>query len=47
MCNGIKDWEFLSIVVLGLRTYFKENLKSSPAEMPYELTLRILGEFFF
>ncbi|KAL6417549.1 hypothetical protein ACFW04_013621 [Cataglyphis niger] len=33
-------------ILLGLCTCFKENLNASPAEMLYESTLRISGEFF-
>lgn len=48
MCHKTDgNWlEVLPTVLLGLRTCFKEDLKSSPAEMLYGSTLRIPGEFF-
>lgn len=36
----------LPIILLGLRTTYKEDIKSSPAEMVYGKTLRIPGQFF-
>jgi len=48
MCHETNNWvEILPTVLLGLRTCFKEDLNSSPAEMLYGSTLRIPGEFFF
>jgi len=41
------NWEILPTIFLGLRTCYKEDLKSSLAEMLYGSTLRIPGEFFF
>jgi cleavage and polyadenylation specificity factor subunit 1 len=47
MCHRNENWvEILPIVLLGLRTCFKEDLKSSPAELLYGSTLHIPGEFF-
>ncbi|KYM94574.1 hypothetical protein ALC62_14791, partial [Cyphomyrmex costatus] len=47
MCHETEHWiDILPTVLLGLRTCFKEDLKSSPAEMLYGSTLRIPGEFF-
>ncbi|KYN16695.1 hypothetical protein ALC57_11013 [Trachymyrmex cornetzi] len=47
MCHGNHNWlEVLPTVLLGLRTCFKEDLKSSSAEMLYGSSLRIPGEFF-
>ncbi|KAL6420650.1 hypothetical protein ACFW04_014263 [Cataglyphis niger] len=49
MCHVKENWiEILPTVLLGLRTCFKEDLNSSPAEMliNYGSTLRIPGEFF-
>ena len=36
----------LPLVILGIRTTFKENLKCTPAELVYGITLHLLGEFF-
>lgn len=42
-----KPWlDILPTVLLGLRTSFKEDLNSTPAEMLYGTCLRIPGEFF-
>lgn len=42
-----KDWlAVLPVVLLGLRTAFKEDIKCSTAEMLYGTTLKIPGEFF-
>ncbi|XP_018371359.1 PREDICTED: uncharacterized protein LOC108766518 [Trachymyrmex cornetzi] len=47
MCHENHNWlEVLPTVLLGLRTCFKEDFKSSPAEMLYGSSLRIPGEFF-
>lgn len=47
MCHSKENWiEALPTVLLGLRTCFKEDLRSSPAEMLYGTILRIPGEFF-
>lgn len=42
-----KNWlEVLPIVLLGLRTAYKEDIKCSTAEMLYGSTLKLPGEFF-
>lgn len=47
MCHENKNWmETLPIVLLGIRSSFKEDLKASPAELVYGETLRLPGEFF-
>ncbi|XP_014212963.1 GPI ethanolamine phosphate transferase 3-like [Copidosoma floridanum] len=47
MCWPQTPWpSALSLVLLGLRTAFKEDLQASPAEMLYGTTLRVPGEFF-
>ncbi|XP_014204705.1 uncharacterized protein LOC106636722 [Copidosoma floridanum] len=47
MCNEDIPWpDALPLVLLGLRTSFKEDLQASPAEMLYGTTLRVPGEFF-
>ena len=47
MCQPHIPWTtLLPSVMLGLRTTYKEDLKSSPAEMLYGTTLRVPGEFF-
>nr|XP_029723307.1 uncharacterized protein LOC115264116 [Aedes albopictus] len=38
--------EHLPMILLGLRTTYKENIKASPTEMVYGTTLRIPSEFF-
>ena len=38
--------EYLPIVLLGLRSMIKEDIKSTAAEMVYGTTLRLPGEFF-
>lgn len=35
------------MILLGIRTTVKEDLKCSPAELVYGQTLKIPGEFFF
>ena len=46
MCHADEQWtETLPIVLLGLRTAYKENLKSSTAELVYGEPLRVPGEF--
>jgi len=47
MGHGYNEWvDVLPTVLLGLRTSFKEDLKSTAAEMVYGTTLRLPGEFF-
>ena len=46
-CHANQKWtDVLPIVLLGLRTSYKEDLKASPAEYLYGTTLRVPGEFF-
>ena len=48
MSNSHLPWpDALPLVLLGLRTTYKEDLQASPAEMLYGTTLRIPGDFFF
>lgn len=45
--NEVNKWsEYLPTILLGLRTCYKEDIKSSAAEMLYGTTLRIPGDFF-
>lgn len=47
MCHGNTNWmDVLPVVLLGLRTCYKEELDSSVAELVYGTTLRVPGEFF-
>lgn len=47
MCHGRKDWvNVLPMVLLGLRNSYKEDIKTSAAEMVYGTTLRLPGEYF-
>lgn len=47
MCALQTSWtELLPLVLLGLRTVYKEELQASPGEMLYGTTLRVPGEFF-
>lgn len=47
MCHKTNDWcDVLPIVLLGLRSTFKPDIQSTPAEMIYGETLKLPGEFF-
>jgi len=47
LCHNHDRWtKFLPIILLGLRTTYKEDIKASPAELVYGTTLRIPSEFF-
>ncbi|XP_018323620.1 uncharacterized protein K02A2.6-like [Agrilus planipennis] len=47
MCHAVPRWtEILPAVMLGIRTAWKDDLKSSAAEMVYGEPIRIPGEFF-
>ncbi|XP_043498407.1 uncharacterized protein LOC122521628 [Polistes fuscatus] len=47
MCHGTQDWvDVLPVVLLGLRTSFKKDLRATAAELVYGTTLRLPGEFF-
>lgn len=46
-CHGNARWtEILPLVLLGMRSAWKEDLKASTAEMVYGEPLRLPGEFF-
>ena len=46
MCHTDKQWtEALLLVLLGIRTAFKEDLQSSASELVYGEPQRIPGEF--
>jgi hypothetical protein len=46
MCHADQQWtEALPLVLLGIRTSFKEDLQASIAELVYGEPLRIPGEF--
>ncbi|KMQ86215.1 gag-pol polyprotein [Lasius niger] len=46
-CQETKNWiEALPVVLLGLRTSYKEDIKASTAEMVYGTTLKLPGEYF-
>jgi hypothetical protein len=45
MCHADQQWtEALPLVLLGIRTSFKEDLQASVAELVYSKPLRIPGE---
>lgn len=47
MCHASENWtESLPLVLLGIRSAYKEDLQSSSAEMLYGEPLRLPGEFF-
>lgn len=47
MCHNNAQWtEVLPLVLLGIRSAWKEDLKSSAAELVYGEPLRLPGEFF-
>lgn len=47
LCTDKDNWvDRLPIIMLGLRTAVKDDIKASPAELVYGTTLRIPGEFF-
>ncbi|XP_037871124.1 uncharacterized protein LOC119629453 [Bombyx mori] len=46
-CHADSNWsEVLPLALLGIRSAFKEDLQSSPAELLYGEPLRLPGEFF-
>lgn len=46
-CHSTENWtESLPLVLLGIRSAYKEDLLASPAEIVYGETLRLPGEFF-
>ena len=47
MCKNVKRWsEELPLVLLGLRSAYREDLKCSAADLVYGQPLRLPGEFF-
>lgn len=47
VCHGDTNWmESLPLVLLGIRSAFKEDLQASSAELVYGEPLRLPGEFF-
>lgn len=47
VCHAQANWtEALPLVLLGIRSAFKEDLQTSSAELVYGETLRLPGEFF-
>lgn len=47
LCANKDEWvDRLPIIMLGLRSAVKEDIKTSPAELVYGTTLRLPGEFF-
>jgi hypothetical protein len=46
MCHANEKWiEALPLILLGIRTAYKEDLHSSAAELVYGEPLRVPGEF--
>lgn len=46
-CHGHENWvETLPLVLLGMRSAYKEDLKGTTAELVYGETLRLPGDFF-
>jgi hypothetical protein len=46
MCHADEKWtEDLSLVALGIRTAYMEDLQSSAADLVYGESLRVPGEF--
>lgn len=47
LCHNPDRWtEHLPMILLGLRSAYKEDIKASPAEMVFGTTLKIPSEFF-
>ncbi|XP_038117090.1 uncharacterized protein LOC119769231 [Culex quinquefasciatus] len=47
MCVDSKHWsDKLPLILLGLRSSFREDMKCTSAEMVYGQTLKLPGEFF-
>lgn len=47
VCHATDSWtEALPLVLLGIRSAFKEDIQASTAELVYGETLRLPGEFF-
>ncbi|XP_071442515.1 uncharacterized protein [Hetaerina americana] len=46
-CHGGNQWtDVLPVVLMGLRSTFREDIQETPAEVIYGQTLRLPGEFF-
>lgn len=47
MCTNSKNWvDELPIILLGLRSTYKPDIGSTPAELTYGTTLKLPGQFF-
>ena len=46
MCHGETESDILPIILLGLRTYFKNDLGTFVAELGFGTMLKVPGEFF-
>ena len=47
LCHNTEKWTMhIPIILLGLRSTYKEDLNATPAELVFGTTLRIPGEFF-
>lgn len=47
LCHSLGDWTtFLPLILLGLRSAYKPDIGTSPAELVYGTTLRLPSEFF-
>lgn len=47
LCHDTERWtEHLPMILFGLRSTYKEDIKASPAEMVFGTTLKIPSEFF-
>lgn len=47
VCHAYEQWaEALPLVLTGIRSAFKEDLKVSSVELMYGSPLRLQGEFF-
>lgn len=47
MCHANQEWvDVLPVVLLGLRSCYKEDIRASAAELLYGRPLRVPGEFF-
>ena len=45
--SGVRDWvEHLPLVLLGIRSTFKEDLNCTPAELVFGTSIRLPGEMF-
>lgn len=44
-CHETDDWDILPVVLMGIRTAWKEDIASTAAEMVYGETIKLPGEF--